>query len=96
MKREPRRISDKSSVEDERVDTSMRQSISINYHFLRPASPGRFALRAHETPERFDAQLAQMSKRFPFCRARELVDPTGSVPKSSVVITFDDGILPPE
>ncbi len=91
MKREPSRTSNESSVEDERVDTSLRRAISLNYHFLRPANPGRFALRAHETPERFDAQLAQMSKRFPFCRAGELVDSTRSVPTSSVVITFDDG-----
>jgi peptidoglycan/xylan/chitin deacetylase (PgdA/CDA1 family) len=69
----------------------MRRAVSVNYHFLRTASPSRFALRAHETPERFDAQLAQMSKRFPFCRADELIDPTRDVPESSVLLTFDDG-----
>jgi peptidoglycan/xylan/chitin deacetylase (PgdA/CDA1 family) len=69
----------------------LRRAVSINYHFLRPASSRRFALRAHETPERFDAQLAQMSKHFPFCRAGELIDPARDVPESSVLLTFDDG-----
>lgn len=68
-----------------------RRAISVNYHFLRTATPSPFALRAHETPERFDAQLGQISKRFPFCRADELVDLTREVPESSVLLTFDDG-----
>jgi peptidoglycan/xylan/chitin deacetylase (PgdA/CDA1 family) len=71
----------------------MRRAVSVNYHFLRTASPNRFALRAHETPERFDVQLAQMSKRLSFCRADELADPTRDVPESSVLLTFDDGAL---
>jgi peptidoglycan/xylan/chitin deacetylase (PgdA/CDA1 family) len=69
----------------------MRRAVSVNYHFLRAANPSRFALRSHETPERFDAQLTQMSKRFSFCRADELIDPTRDVPESSVLLTFDDG-----
>jgi peptidoglycan/xylan/chitin deacetylase (PgdA/CDA1 family) len=69
----------------------LRRAISINYHFVRPTRSGRFALRAHETPERFDRQLEQLSKRFPFCRAGELIDPASDVPESSVVVTFDDG-----
>jgi peptidoglycan/xylan/chitin deacetylase (PgdA/CDA1 family) len=32
-----------------------------------------------------------MSKRFPFCRAGELIDPARDVPESSVLLTFDDG-----
>lgn len=68
-----------------------RRAVSVNYHFLRTATPSQFALRAHETPERFDAQLAQISKRFPFCRADELVDLTREAPESSVILTFDDG-----
>jgi peptidoglycan/xylan/chitin deacetylase (PgdA/CDA1 family) len=73
------------------VNIRLRRAVSVNYHFLRTASPSRFALRAHETPERFDAQLAQLSKRFPFCRAGELIDPTRDVAESSVMLTFDDG-----
>lgn len=80
-----------SSNEDERMDTPLRRAISINYHFLRTAIPTRFALRAHETPKRFDAQLTQLSKRFAFCRVGELIDPTRDVPESSVMLTFDDG-----
>jgi len=68
-----------------------RRAVAVNYHFVRPARPGRFALRAHETPERFDRQLAQMSKRLRFCRAGELVDPRSDVPESSVLLSFDDG-----
>jgi peptidoglycan/xylan/chitin deacetylase (PgdA/CDA1 family) len=78
-------------VEVEMAHTPLKRAVSVNYHFLRPAIPSRFALRAHETPERFDAQLAQMSKHFPFCRAGELIDPTRDMPESSVVLTFDDG-----
>jgi peptidoglycan/xylan/chitin deacetylase (PgdA/CDA1 family) len=73
------------------VSAPPRRAVSVNYHFLRNADPSRFALRAHETPERFDAQLAQMSKRFPLCRAADLVDPTSDAPEASVMLTFDDG-----
>jgi len=73
------------------LHTPLRRSISVNYHFLRPENPNRFALRAHETPERFDAQLVQLSKRFPFCRPDELIDPARDMPESSVMLTFDDG-----
>jgi len=73
------------------VNAPLRRAVSVNYHFLRTAAPSQFALRAHETPERFDAQLAQISKCFPFCRADELVDLTREAPESSVMLTFDDG-----
>ncbi|MBW2494669.1 MAG: polysaccharide deacetylase family protein [Deltaproteobacteria bacterium] len=73
------------------MSSPLRRAISINYHFLRTPTPGPFGLRAHETPERFDAQLAQISKRFPFARAGELVDLAREAPESSVVLTFDDG-----
>jgi peptidoglycan/xylan/chitin deacetylase (PgdA/CDA1 family) len=73
------------------VSAPLRRAVSVNYHFLRTAAPSQFALRAHETPERFDAQLAQISKRFPFCRADELVDLTREAPEASVILTFDDG-----
>ena len=73
------------------MNAPLRRAVSVNYHFLRTAAPSRFALRAHETPERFDAQLKQISKRFSFCRADELVDPTRVAPESSVMLTFDDG-----
>ncbi len=73
------------------MNAPLRRAVSINYHFLRTTAPSQFALRAHETPERFDAQLAQISKRFPFCRADQLVDPTRELPDSSVMLTFDDG-----
>jgi len=87
----PGRTSNESPVEVESVHTPLRRAVSVNYHFLRTASRSRFALRAHETPERFDSQLAQMSKRFPFCRAGELIDLTSRAPESSVILTFDDG-----
>jgi peptidoglycan/xylan/chitin deacetylase (PgdA/CDA1 family) len=73
------------------VNAPLRRAVSVNYHFLRTATPNQFALRAHETPERFDAQLAQISKRFPFCRADALVDLTREAPGASVMLTFDDG-----
>ena len=78
-------------MDDEGEGMPRRRAVSVNYHFLRVPDAQRFALRAHETPDRFDAQLAQMSKHFAFCRAGELVDASQDVADSSVVITFDDG-----
>jgi peptidoglycan/xylan/chitin deacetylase (PgdA/CDA1 family) len=78
-------------VEEEKVGVSRQRAISVNYHFLRTPSSSRFALRAHETPERFDAQLEQMSKRFPFCRSSELIDSNRDTADASVMLTFDDG-----
>jgi peptidoglycan/xylan/chitin deacetylase (PgdA/CDA1 family) len=79
------------SVEADRVNTPLQRAVSVNYHFLREVGPSQFSLRAHETPARFDEQLAQLSKRFSFCRADELVDPTRDGPELSVMLTFDDG-----
>jgi peptidoglycan/xylan/chitin deacetylase (PgdA/CDA1 family) len=73
----------------EHVDA--RRAVAINYHFLRSRSGGRFGPGAHERPERFEQQLARLSREFPFCRARDLVDPDRDLPASNVVLTFDDG-----
>jgi peptidoglycan/xylan/chitin deacetylase (PgdA/CDA1 family) len=68
-----------------------RSAIIIAYHFLRARSSGRFQLRAHETPERFRAQVAQVAKRFPVCSTRALVDPDSGLTGPQVAIHFDDG-----
>ena len=65
--------------------------MAINYHFLRSRSGGRFGLRAHEKPERFEQQLARLSREFSFCHVRDLADPERDLPASNVVLTFDDG-----
>lgn len=70
-----------------------RRAVAINYHFVRARREGRFSLRAHETPERFEQQLAQIAQEFPFCRVGDLVNPNRDVPTASVALTFDDGAL---
>jgi peptidoglycan/xylan/chitin deacetylase (PgdA/CDA1 family) len=65
--------------------------ISINYHFLRTEGSHRFALRAHEKPDRFQGQLEQLAKTFRFCQVRDLADPTADPEEPRVAITFDDG-----
>jgi peptidoglycan/xylan/chitin deacetylase (PgdA/CDA1 family) len=65
--------------------------ISINYHFLRTEGSYRFALRAHEKPDRFRGQLEQLAKTFRFCTVRELVDTAVDPEEPRVAITFDDG-----
>lgn len=73
---------------------SLRNSnriIAINYHFLRIEGSYRFALRAHEKPDRFRGQLEQLAKTFRFCQMRELADPAADRDEPRVAITFDDG-----
>ena len=65
--------------------------ISINYHFLRTEGSHRFALRAHEKPDRFQGQLEQLAKTFRFCQVRDLADPAADLEEPRVAITFDDG-----
>jgi peptidoglycan/xylan/chitin deacetylase (PgdA/CDA1 family) len=67
------------------------RAISINYHFLRAEDSHRFALRAHEKPDRFKGQLEQLAKTFRFCQVRELADPAADPEEPRVAITFDDG-----
>jgi len=71
---------------------SSPRALAINYHFVRPRSSGRFALRAHERPDRFDQQLSQLAREFRFGRLRDLLveaQPEAAPPR--VVLTFDDG-----
>jgi peptidoglycan/xylan/chitin deacetylase (PgdA/CDA1 family) len=68
-----------------------RRAVALIYHFLRDAGAGRFPLRAHERPGRFASQLEGLARRFPFCRARDLVDPDCPLPGASVLVSFDDG-----
>jgi len=68
-----------------------RRAVSINYHFVRPPGRGRFQLRAHERPDRLEAQLRQLAEHFEFARCRELFDGDPSEPR--VLVTFDDGAL---
>lgn len=67
------------------------QQLAIIYHFVRDPGPGRFRLRAHERPERFEAQIAQLARRFTFLRCRDLLDPARDPSQPGVLVTFDDG-----
>jgi carbamoyltransferase len=77
--------------EPTRIEIADRYAVAVNYHFVREEQPGPFRLRAHQTPERFAEQVANLAKSFDFCRARDLVDPGSSLPESSILLTFDDG-----
>lgn len=68
-----------------------KRAIAINYHFLRPEGSYRFALRAHEKPDRFRGQLEQVAKRFRPCQVRQLMDEGADPGEPQVAITFDDG-----
>jgi len=70
-----------------------RYGLAINYHFLRPSVEGLpFKVEAAESPKRFAEQLTALRENFTFCRCKDLVDPSLSLPESSIVITFDDGL----
>ena len=69
----------------------VRQAVSINYHFVRASSPGRFRLRAHERTSRFSEQLSQLAEHFEFVRCRDLFEGDPRTSRPQVVITFDDG-----
>jgi peptidoglycan/xylan/chitin deacetylase (PgdA/CDA1 family) len=79
--------------EQPRADLGGRRAVAINYHFVRDRSDGRFGLRAHETPDRFEQQLARLAREFGFCRVGDLVAPDRNVPAVSIALTFDDGAL---
>lgn len=66
-------------------------TVVVVYHFLRCSNFGQFKLRAHETPDRFRAQVSQIANRFPVCGTRELLDPNRDLAGPQVVIHFDDG-----
>jgi peptidoglycan/xylan/chitin deacetylase (PgdA/CDA1 family) len=68
------------------------RALAINYHFLRPRGSGRFALRAHERPERFEQQLRQLAGGFGFARVADLLaqSPRADGPPR-IALTFDDG-----
>ena len=68
-------------------------AVSINYHFVRDASPGRFRLRAHERADRFDGQVARLARRFSFLRGREVFDAPFDAAAPVVALTFDDGAV---
>jgi peptidoglycan/xylan/chitin deacetylase (PgdA/CDA1 family) len=68
-----------------------RRAVAIGYHFVRTQNGERFALRAHERPERFERQVARLAREFRFCRVCDLVDPERDLPASNIVLTFDDG-----
>jgi peptidoglycan/xylan/chitin deacetylase (PgdA/CDA1 family) len=67
------------------------RALSVNYHFVRSASRGRFRLRAHERVARFEEQVAELSKRFDFLRSRDLLSADRDGARPRVLITFDDG-----
>lgn len=70
-----------------------RCAVVIAYHFVRRGSRGRFRLRAHERPERFREQVAQVTRRFPVCSTRALVDPDSGLRGPHVAFHFDDGAV---
>ena len=65
-----------ASDAEERTSTTMpagtRHAVAINYHFVRAPRAGRFQLRAHERPARFEAQLAVLAGDFTFLACRDL------------------------
>jgi peptidoglycan/xylan/chitin deacetylase (PgdA/CDA1 family) len=75
-----------------RADGGVPRALAINYHFLRHRSAGRFVLRAHERPERFDEQLTQLAREFRFGRVRDLLSDTEQASEPPrILLTFDDG-----
>lgn len=93
MKAAPQRTASNIDFDFEpaKIEVGERYAVAINYHFVRPENRGRFRLRAHERPDRLEAQLARLSENFTFCRVRDLVDPAAELPESNIVLTFDDG-----
>jgi len=74
------------------AETNMsRHIVSVNYHFVRPESSGRFRLRAHEKPDRFDAQLSALDGDFEYLSCRDVLGPDRTNGDPCAVITFDDG-----
>lgn len=73
------------------MPTGNPSAVAINYHFVRAPGAGRFRLRAHERPERFDEQLAVLARDFTFLACRDLYDEGRRGTRPGVLITFDDG-----
>jgi carbamoyltransferase len=79
--------------EPAKIEISDRHAAIINYHDIRRQQPGPYPLGALVRPEQLMGQIERLRDKFEFARARDLVDPESQLSESSIVLTFDDGLI---